>query len=289
MVFNGTAGILCRDFGMLSLSFTRSFSGSSVVCGAKAMKYLKAQNRRQLNEARQSKIKSSLDSVDPVLGKKDTQFIVRVMAELKEPKVLARGYEHSEVEKLIASIEASKNERLKVSGLDKVAKEISLDDSAVVDSKREAVLRILSMRNADNKTAMKAAIKLTREEFQRFPGDTGSSEVQAAVMTVRIHNLAKHVQDNKKDNKNTRTLRMLVQQRQSLLRYLKRDNPERYFWTIEKLGLTDNAVVSEFNMDRRYMQDYQFFGDRILIKDSKKVAGAKRKAARREKRLSQDA
>ena len=108
-------------------------------------------------------------------------------------------------------------------------------------------------------------------------------------MTVRIQNLVNHVQENKNDHKNTRILRILVQQRQSILRYLKRDNPERYFWTLQKLGLSDNAVVSEFNMDRRYMQDYKFFGDRILVKDSKKVADQKRKESRKQKRTARAA
>lgn len=79
---------------------------------------------------------------------------------------------------------------------------------------------------------------------------------------------------------------MLVQQRQSILRYLKRDNPERYYWTIQKLGLSDEAVTQEFNMDRRYMQDFKFFGDKILVKDSKKVADQKRRELRKQKRVA---
>lgn len=133
---------------------------------------------------------------------------------------------------------------------------------------------------------MQIAIRLAREEFQRFPGDTGSSEVQAACLTVRIQNLANHIKNHKKDYANTRMLRMLVQQRQSLLRYLKRDNPERYYWTIEKLGLNDAAITQEFNLDRRYMQDFKFFGDKILVKESKKVAQQIRKDERKQKKAS---
>lgn len=238
-----------------------------------------------MNEAKQNKIKNSLDDVDPVLGRPDTPFINRVMAELQEPNVLIPGYERSEVEKLLVSIEETKKTQASLAGLDSLVEDQSIKD---LNNKHEAIFRILNMRNASNAEALKMAIKLAREEFQRFPGDTGSSEVQAAVMTVRIQNLAKHVKENKKDFKNIRALRMLVQQRQSILRYLKRDKPDRYFWAIQKLGLSDNAAMSEFNMDRRYMQQYKFFGDVILIKDSNKVADAKRKAARKEKMFSSE-
>ncbi|QEU58284.1 Mrps28 [Kluyveromyces lactis] len=263
----------------------RPFSSSSVIGSAKSVKFLKAQRRKQLNEAKQNKIRNSLDDVDPVLGRPNTPFIDRVMAELQEPNVLIPGYEHGEVEKLLVSVEETKKKQASLTGLDSLLEEQSIKN---LRNKHEAVLRIINMKNASNADALKMAVRLAREEFQRFPGDTGSSEVQAAVMTVRIHNLAKHVKENKKDFKNIRALRILVQQRQSILRYLKKDQPERYFWTIQKLGLTDNAAMSEFNMDRRYMQDYKFFGDVILIKDSNKVADAKRKAARKEKMFSSE-
>lgn len=264
----------------LRLGNTRSFSSSTVVGSAKSVKFLKAQRRKQVNEAKQNKIKNSLDDVDPVLGHPDTAFVTRVMAELKEPRVLVNGYKFEEVEKLLVSIEEAKKKQAEMSGLESLMEEVSEENLA---NKQEAVMRIVNMKNAANGDSLKLAVKLAREEFQRYPGDTGSSEVQAAVMTVKIHNLARHVKENRKDFKNVRALRILVQQRQSILRYLKRDKPERYFWAIQKLGLSDNAVASEFNMDRRYMQDYKFFGDLTLIKDSNKVADAKRKAARKEK------
>lgn len=281
---------LAKSLERLTVSSVRPFSSSHAQQGPRAAKFLKAQRRRQLNQSKQTTIKNSLDTIDPVLGRKETPFIIRIMAELKEPKVLSKGYDFDDVEKLLAAVEAAKREQLELSGLnDLQASEINSEESVTLEAKREALLRILNMKNADNKDAIKMAVRLAREEFQRFPGDTGSSEVQAAIMTVRIQNLVNHVQENKNDHKNTRILRILVQQRQSILRYLKRDNPERYFWTLQKLGLSDNAVVSEFNMDRRYMQDYKFFGDRILVKDSKKVADQKRKESRKQKRTARAA
>ncbi|QLQ80697.1 hypothetical protein HG537_0E00500 [Torulaspora globosa] len=265
----------------------RSFTTSGVVQGLRAVKFLKAQKRKQKNEARQGTLQNALDKVDPVLGRKDTPFIARIMAELKEPSVLSRGYEIEEVEKLLAAVESTKAEQLRLSSVNEQFLEHESLES--LEARREALLRILSMRNADNKSAMKLAVKLAREEFQRFPGDSGSSEVQAACMTVRIQNIVNHVKEHHKDFANTRTLRMLVQQRQSILRYLKRDNPKRYYWTIEKLGLSDGAVTQEFNMDRRYMQDFKFFGDKILVKDSKKVADQKRRELRKQKRVARSA
>ena len=229
----------------------------------RAAKFLKAQKRKQLNIEKQESIQNSLEKVDPVFGKKDTPFIVRILAELKEPLVLSSGYDIDEVEKFLAAVESTKTEQIESSGLNSAL--LELDDAETLQDKRDIVLRILSMRNANNKTSMKLALNLALKEFQRFPGDTGSSEVQAACMTVRIHNMAKHLQDHKKDFANERKLRMLVQQRQSILKYLKRDNAERYYWAIQKLGLTDSAVMEEFNMDRQYMRDYKFFEDRTML------------------------
>ncbi|AMD19778.1 HCL373Wp [Eremothecium sinecaudum] len=284
-MFKSMPGILNRSLTVVSLVSGRNLSCTAVNNGAKAVKYLKSQRVRQLNEVKQLRINNSLDSVDPVLGKKDTPFLLRVMAELKESNLLVKGYEYEEVEKVIAAIEFAKRENTKV---DSNSTELTFtaEDLQAARDRREAVMRILTIQNAGNKSLVKIATKLAVEEFARKPGDTGSSEVQAAIMTVRIQSLARHVKDNKQDNKTTRYLRTLVQQRQQVLRYLKRDQPERYFWTIEKLGLTDNAVMKEFNMDRQYMQDYKFFGDRILVKDSNKVVKKKRAAARMLKKMS---
>ncbi|SMN19702.1 similar to Saccharomyces cerevisiae YDR337W MRPS28 Mitochondrial ribosomal protein of the small subunit [Maudiozyma saulgeensis] len=266
-----------------SITFNRLFSTTKPTQGTKAIKFLKAQRRRQRNEIKQTNLKKSADMVDPVFGHKDTPFIVRIQAELKEPNVLSHGYEGKEVDKFLAAVDATEREQAELSGLNMDLFETT--DAKIVETRKEVILRILNMRNADNQESMKMALRLAREEFQRFPGDTGSSEVQAACMTVKIFNMAHHVQEHKKDFANTRLLRILVQKRQNILQYLKRDNPEKYYWAIEKLGLTDAAVTEEFNLDRRYMQDYKFFGDKILIKDSKKTIDAQRRNLRTQKMI----
>lgn len=75
------------------------------------------------------------------------------------------------------------------------------------------------------------------QEFQRAPGDTGSPEVQVALLTARIVQLTEHFKIHKHDHHSRRGLLMLVNQRRSLLAYLKGKDAERYKTLIERLGL----------------------------------------------------
>lgn len=72
---------------------------------------------------------------------------------------------------------------------------------------------------------------------KQHDSDTGSPEVQVAILTERIRNLTEHFKTHKKDHHSRRGLLMLVGQRKSLLSYLKKKNIERYRALIEKLGL----------------------------------------------------
>jgi small subunit ribosomal protein S15 len=74
-------------------------------------------------------------------------------------------------------------------------------------------------------------------ENARAEGDTGSPEVQIAIITTRIVNLTEHFKTHKKDNHSRRGLLMLVNKRRSLLDYLKRIDVDRYTALITKLGL----------------------------------------------------
>ena len=71
----------------------------------------------------------------------------------------------------------------------------------------------------------------------RGEGDTGSAEVQVAILTERIVNLTEHFKTHKKDNHSRRGLLKLVSQRRSLLDHLKKSDQGRYQSLIEKLGL----------------------------------------------------
>ena len=71
----------------------------------------------------------------------------------------------------------------------------------------------------------------------RNSGDTGSPEVQVAILTERINNLTDHFKTHAKDNHSRRGLLMLVNKRRSLLDYLKGEDQERYNAIIAKLNL----------------------------------------------------
>ena len=74
-------------------------------------------------------------------------------------------------------------------------------------------------------------------EYARTEGDTGSPEVQVAVLTARINELTAHLKANPKDHHSRRGLLKMVGQRRSLLGYLKKKDINRYRSLIERLGL----------------------------------------------------
>lgn len=75
------------------------------------------------------------------------------------------------------------------------------------------------------------------KEYARTEGDTGSPEVQVAVLTARILELTEHLKANPNDNHSKRGLNMMIGQRRGLLAYLKKTDIERYRALIAKLGL----------------------------------------------------
>ncbi len=75
------------------------------------------------------------------------------------------------------------------------------------------------------------------QEHGRATDDTGSPEVQIAILTERINNLTDHFQSNHKDNHSRRGLLMMVNKRRTLLAYLKKVDEARYGNLIKKLGL----------------------------------------------------
>ena len=75
------------------------------------------------------------------------------------------------------------------------------------------------------------------KEYGRSEGDTGSPEVQIAVLTERINHLTEHLKTHKKDHHSRRGLLMLVGQRRGLLNYLKSKDIEGYRVLINKLGI----------------------------------------------------
>jgi small subunit ribosomal protein S15 len=92
----------------------------------------------------------------------------------------------------------------------------------------------------ERKNAMSITAERKQEllkEFATKEGDTGSPEVQVAVLTERIKNLTEHFKDHKKDNHSRRGLLALVSQRRRLLDYVKGKDEGRYQTLIGKLGI----------------------------------------------------
>lgn len=75
------------------------------------------------------------------------------------------------------------------------------------------------------------------ESFQRAKGDTGSPEVQVALLTARINTLTDHFKSHKKDHHSRRGLLRMVSRRRKMLDYLRDTKPVAYRGLIEKLGL----------------------------------------------------
>ena len=75
------------------------------------------------------------------------------------------------------------------------------------------------------------------KQFQRDSNDTGSPEVQVALLTNRIQYLTEHLREHKKDEHSRRGLLMLVGQRRRHLHYIRRKQPDRYAEIVAELGL----------------------------------------------------
>lgn len=79
--------------------------------------------------------------------------------------------------------------------------------------------------------------KVIIDQFKRHDGDTGSPEVQIAILTERINYLTEHLKAHKKDHHSRRGLLKMVGQRRGLLNYLREKDVERYRALVESLGL----------------------------------------------------
>jgi small subunit ribosomal protein S15 len=86
-------------------------------------------------------------------------------------------------------------------------------------------------------TLTKEAKTEVMSRFAKHEGDTGSPEVQVALLTARINELTEHLRGHKKDHHSRRGLLMMVGQRRRLLNYLRRQNIDRYRELVQELGL----------------------------------------------------
>jgi len=107
-----------------------------------------------------------------------------------------------------------------------------------------AILRTLYYAGGDWQNIFRRSLSMDKamkeaiiKEYARHEGDTGSPEVQIALLTARINHLNAHLKDHAKDHHSHRGLLLMVGQRRSMLEYLKRIDIERYRTLVAKLGL----------------------------------------------------
>lgn len=99
------------------------------------------------------------------------------------------------------------------------------------------ILRFMEINIKGGTDMLKTEKKSIIETYAMHEGDTGSPEVQIALLTKRINDLTDHLKTHKKDHHSRRGLLKMVGQRRNLLGYLKKSNIDRYRAIIEKLGL----------------------------------------------------
>lgn len=294
-------GLFNRTAQVAVLAQTRSFHAAIPVLARQ--KHMRRLNRLHKHWAKQMFSKDE-EWIDPVLGRPNVPFLARVKAVIGQPESQVDLLEPESTSRLLYGAEKallSSSQPASASGtmshvdrddLPHLQNSINALQADQETSKREAVLRIISLQNTSSQQRQKQAVALARREFQRFDGDTGSPEVQAAISTIRIHFIAAHAKETKKDLQTKRRLEHMVQTRRNILLYLKRTDPKRYIWAIEKLGLSDTAVTAEFHMSRKYLWHTQFYGDKTLplkktVRDTKKAREHNAKRAKAERYLSQ--
>lgn len=106
-------------------------------------------------------------------------------------------------------------------------------------------------------------------KFKTHENDTGSAEVQIAILTEEIKELTKHLQQHKHDFSSRRGLLRKIGERKRLMRYLKADNPESYFKLINELHLRESKKFEEKEREIKKILEAEETED--LIKESEEV------------------
>ncbi|GAA5965821.1 hypothetical protein JCM3765_001193 [Sporobolomyces pararoseus] len=124
------------------------------------------------------------------------------------------------------------------------------------EQKRDTLMRIIDLRNADSKGIEVENTRRIVENFGRVPGDTASPEVQAAILTARIHSLSAHLVSSPRDVQNRQALRQLVSKRAKILKYLRTLSVSRYEECLEKIGVEPRAVEGEIIVKKEELRSF---------------------------------
>ncbi|KAK9466954.1 hypothetical protein V1512DRAFT_262739 [Lipomyces arxii] len=119
--------------------------------------------------------------------------------------------------------------------------------------KTEAVKRILALNHGSATQERSFLVQMAIKHFGSHALDTGSAESQAAIQTVHILAMAEHLRYNPHDAYTKREITMKVQQRNSMLKYLRNLSLTRYNVCLQKLGLTNESVTSEFRYNSKLL------------------------------------
>ncbi|KAK9449107.1 mitochondrial 37S ribosomal protein uS15m [Limtongia smithiae] len=119
---------------------------------------------------------------------------------------------------------------------------------------QDSVMKTLSLRAANLAQWRQLEVSRVITDMGTHSLDTGSPEAQAGVMTVRILGLAEHIKENFHDYTAIRQLTILVQQRNSMLKYLRKRHVARYTLLLQRLGLDDGVVTKEFRFSKRLLE-----------------------------------
>lgn len=117
-----------------------------------------------------------------------------------------------------------------------------LPESSLTEDVKEAMFRVASFQNASKKEILARRIKNIIEKYQRFPGDTGSTEVQVAVISERLEHLRTLQKEFKKDMVTKRAMTKYFHQRRKLMKYLKRERFDKYNLMLVDYNITEEEI-----------------------------------------------
>lgn len=239
--------------------------------------------RKAANLSRRQSLEAERESsVGDPLETEPTPFIQKL--KLQQPAAKGKTNYFLEPEEIQHTLESAKDLTSPITNAERATtdpqfeKEASQRHLEESQNTEEAINRIVNINNGNTKDRLRANIQdcidtfgrhhtdetlppkpsavphgsgdVKIEKTPRVGPDTGSPEVQAAILTSKIINLSRHLQGTNKDKHNKRNLRLLVHKRQKLLRYLRKKERGGPRWQhlMETLGLNDGAWKGEISM-----------------------------------------
>eukprot|EP00238_Polyblepharides_amylifera_P000915 CAMPEP_0196571464 /NCGR_PEP_ID=MMETSP1081-20130531/1628_1 /TAXON_ID=36882 /ORGANISM="Pyramimonas amylifera, Strain CCMP720" /LENGTH=137 /DNA_ID=CAMNT_0041888427 /DNA_START=466 /DNA_END=879 /DNA_ORIENTATION=- len=119
------------------------------------------------------------------------------------------------------------------------------DSNQTKEPKWDLLEKYTSLANSSRAEKGKVVLAEVRELFKRHDLDNGSSQVQVAALTKKIELMTDHFRLHKKDKHSRRGLMGMLMQRQKLLKYMRRKEPDNYQMVISRLGLKDRTFIED--------------------------------------------